>query len=285
MNISRRNFIKYSASGFLGGYAFLIETRWLRIKGYNLPTLKWPKSAKPLRIAYAADMHVGCPSVRLKDLSNIVLDINSLNADIIMLGGDFLMRTVLLGTYIKPQPIAEILKDLKAPLGVFSVLGNHDWWNDGVGMWNALEEAGIGVLENSALNISKDGHDFWVAGMADDMTRDPDYTKTMSAVRDDAPVILLAHDPASFMDVDQRPVVTLCGHTHGGQVTIPFVTPIYIPGRAPLKYAYGHIQEDGRDLIVTGGIGTSLLPVRFGRRPEILFLTISSDETAQGKQA
>ena len=74
--------------------------------------------------------------------------------------------------------------------------------------------------------------------------------------------------------MSDRPVVTICGHTHGGQVVVPYVTPITIPGRAPLKYAYGHIQEEGRDLIVSSGIGTSMLPVRFGRRPEILEITI-----------
>jgi predicted MPP superfamily phosphohydrolase len=276
MKLSRRDFFKYSASGILGGYAFLVETRWMRIKTYQLASSKWPDNAKPLRIAYAADMHVGCPSVRPKDLRRIVKELNALKADIILLGGDFLMRTVILGTYIEPKPIAEILKYLKAPLGVYSVLGNHDWWNDGPGMWAALEEAGIGVLENAAIKIKKDGHDFWIGGMADDMTRRPDYKKTMDAIRDDAPVIMLAHDPASFLSVDERPVVTLCGHTHGGQVTIPYVTPLYIPGRAPLRYAYGHIREEGRDLIVTGGIGTSILPVRFGRRPEVVLLSVSS---------
>ena len=276
MKISRRDFIKYSVAIPVGLYSFLIETRWLRTQRYTLLSPKWPKEAKPLKIAYAADMHVGCPSVNLRDLRKIVNDLNALNADIIMLGGDFLMRTVLLGTYTKPMPIADILADLKAPLGVYSVLGNHDWWNDGPGMWEALEKANIRVLENAALKIEKDGHGFWVAGMADDMTRNPDYTKTINAVTDDSPVIMLAHDPASFLEIKDRPVVTICGHTHGGQVTIPYVTPIIIPGRAPLKYAYGHIHEQGRDMIVSSGIGTSVLPVRFGRRPEIVLINLEA---------
>lgn len=276
MKISRRDFIKYSVAVPLGLYSFLIETRWLRTQHYILASPKWPNTAKPLKIAYAADMHVGCPSVNERDLRQIVNELNALNADVIMLGGDFLIRTVLLGTYVKPEPIADILKNLKAPLGVYSVLGNHDWWNDGAGMWKALENVNIRVLENSAVKIEKQGHSYWIAGMADDMTRKPDYEKTMAFVTDDAPVIMLAHDPASFMEIDQRPVVTICGHTHGGQVTIPYVTPIVIPGRAPLRYAYGHIHEEGRDLIVSGGIGTSILPVRFGRRPEIVSITLEA---------
>jgi predicted MPP superfamily phosphohydrolase len=277
IKLSRRRFLFLSTQGALGAYAFLAEPRWFRTASYFLQSSKWPKDAKPLHIAFASDFHVGCPSVSLKVLQRVVDDLNSLKADIIVMGGDFLIKGVLLGLYVPPAPIGEVLSALKAPLGVYSVLGNHDWWDDGPGMWQALEKAGISVLENSALKIKKDGFDIWVAGMADDTTRHPDYAKTMAMVKDDAPVIMLAHDPANFMDVDHRPVVTLCGHTHGGQVTIPYVSPVVIPGRAPLKYAYGHVREERRDLIVTGGIGTSILPARFGRRPEIVSIKISHE--------
>jgi predicted MPP superfamily phosphohydrolase len=279
IKLTRRGFLGLSlGSAVLGGfYSFVVEPRWLSIRDYVLPTKKWPKGAKPLRIAFASDMHVGCPSVGIEELGYIVEKINKLSADIILLGGDYLIQGVVLGKYMPPGPIAEILSQLKAPLGVYSVLGNHDWWRDGEGMLNALENSGIKVLENNAVKVSGEGYDFWVAGMADDTTRKPDYTKTIQFVSDKEPVIMLAHDPASFMDVGERPVVTLCGHTHGGQVTIPYVSPIVIPGRAPLRYAYGHIHENNRDLIVTGGIGTSILPVRFGRRPEIITVTILSE--------
>lgn len=212
-----------------------------------------------------------------EEIAAIVTRLNALEADIILLGGDFLIQGVLFGAVMPPDEIAGLLAPLSAPLGVYSVLGNHDWMGDGPGMWRGLEKAGITVLENASVHIEKDGHNFHVVGMADDSKRTPDYAKTMQAAQDDdLPVILLAHDPASFLEIDDRPVVTLCGHTHGGQVTIPYISPIVIPGRAPLKYAYGHIQEGGRDMIVTGGIGTSILPVRFGRRPEIVLIEISS---------
>ncbi len=281
MKISRRKFLGFSAAGAMlggGAYSFLIEPGWLRVRHYDLISPKWPSEAKPLRIAFASDIHGGCPSMGAEQIRYIVQKINALSADIILLGGDYLIAGVLLGKYMPPDAIGEILADLKAPLGVYSVLGNHDWVKDGEGMRRALEAGGIGVLENSAIKINQNGHDFWLAGMADDSTRDPDFGKTMSAVTDLAPVIMLAHDPASFLDVDQRPAVTLCGHTHGGQVVIPYISPIIIPGRAPMKYAYGHVQENGRDLIVTSGIGTSVLPVRFGRRPEIVTLTISAGQ-------
>ncbi len=277
MKLTRRGFFGLSAAAVLSGsYSFAAEPLWLRLRSYSLSSPKWPKDAKPLRIAYASDFHVGCPSVDLEKVKILAAKINALNADIILLGGDYLIQDVVLGKHVAPASIAESLSSLSAPLGVYSVLGNHDWWGGGHIVWEALEKVGIHVLENSAMKVQKDGHALWVAGMADDTTRAPDYNKTMAAVTDDAPVIMLAHDPASFMDIRERPVLTLCGHTHGGQVTIPFITPIVIPGRAPMKYAYGHIQEEGWDMIVSGGIGTSILPVRFGRRPEIVVIDLKA---------
>jgi len=275
---SRRDLLKFSAlTAFAGGgYSFLVEPSWMRLRTYDLKSSKWPAEFGSLTIAFASDFHVGCPSVGLEETDAIVQKLNALNADIIILGGDYLVSGLLLGRYVQPHLIAPILGQLKAPLGVYAVLGNHDWYKDGQGMWDALEKNGIKVLENSALKVVRDQGSFWIAGLADDETRTPDLDKTMAQIDNDAPVIMVAHDPASFIDMNDRPVVTLCGHTHGGQVVIPYVTALVIPGRAPLKYAYGHVAEQGRDLIISSGLGTSILPVRFGRRPEIVKITIEN---------
>lgn len=277
MRISRRNlFISFALSAVAGGgYSFLVEPNWLRVRRYDLTTQKWPAKFAPLKIAFATDFHVGCPSVGLEETHAIVQKINEIKPDIILLGGDFLISGVLLGTKIKPAPIAAILGELKAPLGVYSVLGNHDWWEDGQGMWRALEQQNIKVLENNVVHVSRDDGSFWLAGLADDTTRKPDLDATLAQVDNFDPVIMLAHDPAAFMTMNDIPVVTLCGHTHGGQIVIPYVMPLVVPGRAPMKYAYGHIHEQERDLIVSSGIGTSILPVRFGRRPEVVEINIT----------
>ncbi len=280
----RRDFFKRSImaglalTGGVGGgiYSYAIEPKWIRVKEYDLPTSKWPVSYKPLKVAIAGDFHVGCPSVDLDAVDGIVDRLNGLSADMILLVGDFLIGDVVGGKYTEPEPIAQKLSRLKAPLGVHAVLGNHDWWKNGRGMWEALEKAGIGVFENNAVRIKHAGGDFWLAGLADDTTRMPDIKKTLAQVSDDAPVIMMSHDPAPFIEMPERSVVTVCGHTHGGQIALPFWGAIVIPGRAPIKYAYGHIIENKRDMIVTAGLGTSVLPVRFSRRPEIVSLTIRS---------
>jgi predicted MPP superfamily phosphohydrolase len=257
-------------------YSYGVEPRWIREKKYDLLSEKWPKGHEALTIAAAGDFHVGCPSIGPAEFDSIVNRLNAVHADIIFLLGDFLIGGVPGGRYTQPQSIAEKLSKLYAPLGVYAVLGNHDWWEDGEGMWDALESAGIKVLENSVLKVKRPQGDIWIAGLADDTTRKPDVRGTLEQVTDDLPVIMLTHDPATFLEMPDRPVVTLAGHTHGGQVAFPLIGPLMIPERAPIKYAYGHINENERHLIVTSGLGTSILPVRFGRRPEIMKITVKA---------
>ena len=256
-------------------YGFAIEPKWFKSTTYTIKSKKWPYANAPLTLAIGADFHVGCPSVTLQTLRKVVHDLNAMQADCILLLGDFLTKGTFFGKRIAPEPIAEILSDLSAPLGVHAVLGNHDWWVDGEGIWKALETAGIKVLENDAYLVKCDTP-FWMTGLADDTMRIVDIEKTLQKISTDDPVIMLSHDPAPFMDMSDRPVVTLAGHTHGGQVAAPFWGPMIVPGRAPLRYAYGHITEDNRDMIVTSGLGTSILPLRFNQRPELVHLTIET---------
>jgi len=100
------------------------------------------------------------------------------------------------------------------------------------------------------------------------------------AVPNGEPVIVLAHDPVVFFDVPARAVVTLAGHMHGGQVYLPWIGAPITPGRAPRRFAYGHIRESGKQLYVTAGLGTSILPLRFNMPPEVVFLTLAAPEQA-----
>lgn len=281
MSMGRRGFLRTSLALAAAGagaalYARYGEPNWLREKHYDLATPKWPKDMPPLTIAFAADFHAGCPSVTLERLEEITERLNGMKADIILLGGDYVVgRKAPKEQYIPPEPIVDVLKNLKAPGGPHAALGNHDWGRDGRGLWRVFEKAGIQVYENSAVKIKTPRHEFWIAGLADDTTRRPDMGGILAQVKDDAPLILMTHDPATFLEKSDRPAVTLAGHTHGGQVSPPGIGPLARPaGRCPKRYFYGHIAEEGCDLIVTGGIGTSNLPVRFGVPPEIVRLTI-----------
>ncbi len=258
-----------------GTYGFA-ETLRQRTRHHTLVTNKWPANFKPLTIAAVGDLHVGCPAVNLERTHHIVDQLNAMNADMIVLLGDYLCSSEPGSTYVPPKPIAEELGRLRAPHGVYAVLGNHDWYNDGKGMWHALEAANITVLENKSVPVIIDGKKIWVAGLADDITRKPNLTHALHNVPHHEPVIVLSHDPATFLETTAQPVVTISGHTHGGQVAMPFTGPIMISGRAPLRYAYGHIHENGNDLIVTSGVGTSALPVRAFAEPEIMHVTVQS---------
>jgi hypothetical protein len=143
-------------------------------------------------------------------------------------------------------------------------------------MWRALSRAGITVLEDRAVELLAPGGAFWVAGVGDMRQRRPDLAATLAGVPAGAPVLLLSHDPDVFPQVPERVALTLSGHTHGGQVAIPLVRRPLLPSRFGERYARGLIEEEGRLLLVTSGIGTSGLPVRLLAPPEVLVLTLRS---------
>src|SRR5690606_31354189 len=149
----------------------------------------------------------------------------------------------------------------------------------------ALEGAGIPVYQNSAVRLEKEGRPFWVAGLGDQWAFRgigqsggvDDLVGTLDKITDDAPVILMVHEPDIFPRVPPRVALTLAGHTHGGQVTFAGYAPI-IPSKYGQRYRYGHIVEEGRNLIVSAGLGCSTLPIRFGAPPEIVLITVASGQ-------
>lgn len=298
--ISRRGFLKGVGALFVGGlglagYGFGVEPL-LRMKTttYRLTPPRWPADFN-LKVAVLADLHACDPWMSLDRIRGIVERTNRLNADIIVLLGDFVAGMHVRTGSITSADWSAVLKDLQAPLGAHAVLGNHDWWDD-LGAQKrrsgptiagkALEKAGIPVYDNDVVRLSHKGRPFWLAGLGDQValvTRDSlgrrrfrgvdDLPGTLAKVSDDAPVILLAHEPDIFPQVPERVSLTLSGHTHGGQVRIFGYAPI-VPSRYGNRFVYGHIVEDGRHLIVSGGLGMSILPVRFGSPPEIVLIEV-----------
>jgi predicted MPP superfamily phosphohydrolase len=297
--LSRRLFFKSllgSAAALLGtgAYAFGLEPAFrLRVQRYALVPSVWPASLN-LRIAVVADIHVGEPHMPMSRVEEIVNTTNALAADVIVLLGDYVAGHRFMTRQIGMAEVAPVLARLRAPLGVFAILGNHDWWDDRTAQRErkgpiiaarALREVHIPVLENAVVRLMKGGQPFWLAGLGDQIAfvRGPgrfdgvdDLPGTLAKVTDDGPVILLAHEPDIFPNVPARVSLTLSGHTHGGQVRLFGYSPI-VPSQYGNRYAYGHIIEEGRHLIVSGGLGTSILPVRFGVPPEIVLLDLGAD--------
>jgi len=179
-----------------------------------------------------------------------------------------------LARFITPEAIGNALAGLRAPLGIVAVLGNHDWWFDGPRVRHALESRGVRVLENESVPIMYRGKSFWLAGLADLWTRGNGLLQTMAKIDDAGPVLVLMHNPDLFPEMPERVSLTLAGHTHGGQVDLPIAGRLIVPSSFGQRYAYGLVEENGKKLIVTGGIGTSILPVRFRVPPEVVILTL-----------
>lgn len=300
--ISRRSLLKGSlACLFAGagvvGYAFGIEPHVrLKVARYRLTPTGWPSGLR-LRMAALADLHACEPWVGVRRIREIVEATNRLSADVILLLGDYVAGHRWVSDWVHSDVWGPELGRLKAPLGVHAVLGNHDWWEDRTAQRNghgptfarrALDAAGIRVYENDVLRLQKEQHGFWLAGLGDQLALLPgarwgrrrfagvdDLPGTLAKVTDDAPVILLAHEPDVFPRVPERVSITLCGHTHGGQVRLWGYSPV-VPSRFGNRYAYGHIVENERSLIVSGGLGCAILPVRIGVPPEVVLVDVGT---------
>jgi predicted MPP superfamily phosphohydrolase len=279
----------------LSGYA-LAEGFGTSVTNYRLTPTRWPQGMS-LKLAVLADLHACKPWMDVERIEGIVAQVNALRPDAVLLLGDYVAGHKI-ARYSEPLPAkdwAGALAGLKAPLGVHAVLGNHDWWEERAVQdrrsgptkaGTALQNAGITLHENTALRLIKDGAPVWIAGLGDQWAFHPkrwsnfagfigvdDLTGTLALATDDAPIILMAHEPDIFPKVPDRVALTVCGHTHGGQVRVFGFAP-YVPSKFGTRYIYGHIVEDGRNLIVSGGLGCSGLPVRFGAPPEIVTIEL-----------
>jgi predicted MPP superfamily phosphohydrolase len=297
--ISRRQFLRWlamlGATGALtAAYGVGIEPLLrLRVARYDLRPPRWPQGLE-LTVAALADIHACRPWMTEERIASIVEHTNGLGADLIVLLGDYVGGHRYVTGFVAPRAWAAALAGLKAPLGVHAIMGNHDWWSDRAAQRSgqgpprsrrALERVGIPVYENDAVRLSKAGQPFWLAGLGDQLafwtsrrrfpgrrTGVDDLTGTLAKVTDDAPVILLAHEPDIAVKVPERVSLMLSGHTHGGQVRLFGWSPV-TPSRYGNRFAYGHVREQC-DVIVSGGLGCSIVPVRIGVPPELVLVTL-----------
>lgn len=280
---SRRRFLQ--SFGMLGlsgvataAYGVGIEPESILVTRYRLTPPGWPAGQR-LTINVIADLHAGGPNMTAGHIEHVVEIANLDPPDMVLLLGDF-FATHRFVTKRVPHPVwAASLARLKSRLGTWAVFGNHDWWFDIAGVRAALARVGIPVLENQSVLMGDPGHRFWLAGLGDQLAFRlghhnfrgvDDLPHTLGQVDTDHPVILAVHEPDIFTKVPDRVSLTLAGHTHGGQIRLPFVWPEFVPSRYGARFAYGHIVERGRHMIVSGGLGVSSVPIRIGVPPEIV---------------
>lgn len=259
-------------------WGFYVEPNRLVVRHETIQIDQWPQELNDLRIAVLSDIHAGGAFIDERKLRTIVERTNQLQPEMIVILGDYISgdgrRHELL---MEPDVLAGVLKDFRAPLGVYSVLGNHDWWYNGRIVREALERNGIKMLENETLKVEARGVSLWLAGLADLWTRPQRVAETVGQVPENTTVIALTHNPDIFPGVPSRVQLLIAGHTHGAQVHLPFIGYVVQPSnRYGERYARGHVYENGHHLFVTTGIGTSIVPVRFGVTPEIVLLTVKS---------
>jgi predicted MPP superfamily phosphohydrolase len=255
-------------------WAFWIEPRRLVVHRETLDVPHWPAADRGLRLALLSDLHVGSPHWTLERLQSLVETTNAQHPELVLLAGDYLINGIVFGKWVEPEAIARVLGGLQAPLGVVAVLGNHDWGNDGERVRRAFTAAGIVVLENEALELRRGEGHFYVVGLADALTRGVSMARAVANVPAGEPFLVLVHEPDVFTLVPSAASLTLAGHSHGGQVRLPFLGRLVVPSAYGQRYAAGHVVEGGRHLFVTTGVGTSIFPVRFGVPPEVAMLTL-----------
>jgi uncharacterized protein len=275
----------------LASYAFAIEPGFiLRTVTYSFTPPRWTPGLK-LKIVMLADPHVISPYMTPARWGRIIAKANTLEPDVILFMGD-LLASHRWGTHHSFEEAAAPLAEAKARLGIFGIIGNHDWWADKDAQSGksqpirakvALEKAGVKMLVNEALRLENNGLPFWLSGTDSIVAirtkkrgvfegRD-NLPAALTQINDEAPIIHLAHEPDLFVDVPDRVSVTLSGHTHGGQVNLLGYAPVSNSGYGQ-RFVYGHIVEGDRHLVISGGLGCSVLPVRFGSPPEITVLEL-----------
>ena len=261
---------------FVVFWAFFIEPNRLITRQETIAIDNWPRELDGLRIAVLSDIHAGGSFINDKKLHSIVDRTNALHPDLIVILGDYMSRNGWTSKRVEPEVFGAALKNFSAPLGTYSVLGNHDWWYNSVKVRAGLEQNGIKVLENEVLQIEARGVSLWLVGLADLWEGPQRIEETIAKVPEGQTMIALTHNPDIFPNLPERVPLLLAGHTHGGQVRFPIIGSVVQTTKYGHRYERGHVFENNHHLFVTTGIGTSIMPVRFGVTPEIVLLTLRS---------
>lgn len=266
----------------LAALAFLAIGYWNAtaapiVRRLTIRVPEYPVGAAPVKIALFSDLHVHGPDMPPSRVRRIVHQINALHPDIDIAAGDFLGDTWIGRSYPVGEAIAP-LSELKAPLGVYAVLGNNDYEAGEAEIVAALAKAGVRVLENSqaragplALAGMEGRYHIRALALKAERKRTYDALAAMPGAK-----VLIAHRPDEFVPAPASVALVLAGHTHCGQIVLPFIGPVETGLDYGRKYLCGVVRDGSKTLVVTGGLGTSHLPLRIGAPSDIWLIATSS---------
>lgn len=281
---TRRRFIRLAAAAGVAALAVdstLIEPNRPQIVRREIALRRWPARLEGFTIAVLSDFHYD-PYFSVHPLRASIAMVNGLHPELIVLAGDF-VSVPLFGdpaaAASAAEPCAQLLRQMKAPHGLWAVMGNHDCFTDSDRVTSALRAEGIQVLSNQSVPIEAAGAGgaggrFWLGGVDDVLCGGADLAATLHDVPADEASVLLAHEPDYADYVARFPIdLQISGHSHGGQVRAPLVGPVFLPAMAK-KYIWGLYKIGGLTLYTNPGLGTVDLPVRWNCPPEITLLTL-----------
>jgi uncharacterized protein len=281
---TRRRFLKIAAAAgalAIGADATVLEPNHPRLVRVDISLARLPQEFDGFTIIQLSDFHFD-PHFSIIPIRKSVQITNALKPDLIVLTGDFVSAPAIESALrnkraaLQADPCSEVLKDLRAPHGVWAVLGNHDAFSDPVHVTQAINAAGIEVLANTSIPIERNGRRIWLAGVTDVLARHADLDAALKGISADDPVVLLAHEPDFADHTAKYPVdLQLSGHSHGGQIRLPLIGAVYLP-KLGRKYPIGLRTIDRLSLYTNVGIGTLYVPVRWNCAPEVTLITLRS---------
>jgi predicted MPP superfamily phosphohydrolase len=251
------------------GYGVLVRRRWFRVVERDVKVHGLDARFDGLRIAHLSDLHIGTLTPKSWGLAwsraanRRAPDLAVVTGDMVTSGTDF------------HEDVADVIGALRAPGGVFASMGNHDYFGEGEPLVSMLRERRVRVLRNEGAVIEKGGARLWLAAIDDTWTRRDDLARALKGRPQGSMTILLAHDPASFDGAAEAGVeVVLSGHTHGGQVAVPFLYRFLSLARIAHPYNVGFYRRGRATLYVHPGLGTTGPPIRLGVPPEVTILVL-----------
>lgn len=255
----------------------LIEPNRPQVVRREIALRRWPARMDEFTIALLSDFHYD-PYFSVHPLRASIGMVNDLRPDLIVLTGDFVsvpfVDSRAKAAAADAEPCAQLLRQMQAPLGLWAVLGNHDALTDPIHITNVLRTAGINVLADQSVPVEKNGGRFWLSGVKDVIAGNPDLGVALQNVSPDEATILLAHEPDYADSVARHPVdLQLSGHSHGGQIRLPFLPPLWLPELAR-KYVWGLYKIGDLTLYTNPGLGTVGIPVRLDCPPEVTLITL-----------